>query len=168
MHLAFDTYYTNEQAHTVCLAFENNGDAVAAKQFSETTAVAGDYEPGAFYKRELPAILSLFKKIAIHKIDTIIIDGFVVLDDAGKPGLGMHLFEALEKRIPVIGVAKTNFTSLHQQKRTVLRGNSERQLYVTAVGMDVDDAANFISSMHGKYRLPTLLKELDRLTKLIQ
>jgi deoxyribonuclease V len=40
-------------------------------------------------------------------LDQIIVDGFVSLGD--KPGLGMHLWEALGRRVAVIGVAKSHF-----------------------------------------------------------
>ena len=89
----------------------------------------------------------------------------MVLDDAGSPGLGAHLYRALDGRIPVIGVAKTNYASVHLAKAEVLRGDSARPLYITAMGIDLAQAAGHIHAMHGAYRLPDLLKELDGLTK---
>ncbi|WP_207420305.1 hypothetical protein [Desertivirga brevis] len=50
-----------------------------------------EYIPGEFYKRELPGILSLLDKINFELIQAIIIDGFVILNDEGKPGLGGYL-----------------------------------------------------------------------------
>src|SRR5262247_3775704 len=65
------------------------------------------YEPGAFYRRELPLLLPVIAELATL-IDVIVIDGYVWLED-NRPGLGGHLFASLGCRIPVIGVAKTRY-----------------------------------------------------------
>jgi deoxyinosine 3'endonuclease (endonuclease V) len=98
-------------------------------------------------------------------VSAIVVDGFVVLDDAGKPGLGGRLYEYLDQKIPVIGVAKTNFAQNIVTKRAVVRGQSSKPLFVTALGMDIGTAADHVKNMHGDYRMPTLLTALDRLTK---
>ena len=49
--------------------------------------------------------------------------------------------------------------------RAVLRGRSAAPLYVTAVGLDVDDAATHVRRMHGDHRVPTLLRRLDHLCR---
>lgn len=165
MILAFDTYYYDNQAKTVCLGFYDWADEKPARVFTETIDVPAEYEPGAFYKRELPCIVSLLKQIDLNSVNAIVVDGFVVLDDAGKPGLGGWLYEYLDQKIPVIGVAKTNFAQNIVNKRAVVRGLSSKPLFVTAIGMDLDAAANHVKNMYGDYRMPTLLKELDRLTK---
>ncbi len=165
MILAFDTYYYDNQAKTVCLGFYDWADEKPARIFTETIDAPAEYEPGAFYKRELPCIVSLLKQIDLQMVSVIVVDGFVVLDDAGKPGLGGRLYEYLDQKIPVIGVAKTNFAQNVANKRAVVRGESTRPLFVTALGMDLDTAADLIKSMHGEFRMPSLLKELDRLTK---
>jgi deoxyinosine 3'endonuclease (endonuclease V) len=76
--------------------------------------------------------------------------------------LGGYLFKALKGEVPVVGVAKNNFVDLMHQKRSVHRGNSQKPLFVTAMGIDIDKAAVFIHSMHGEFRMPTILKEVDR------
>jgi deoxyribonuclease V len=165
MILAFDTAYSGDRARTVCLAFRDWSDSAPANIHSETIEGIADYEPGQFYKRELPCILSLLKTIALDDVEAIIVDGFVVLDDTGLPGLGAHLHAALAGRVPVIGVAKTNFATLHAMKAEVLRGTSNRPLYVTAMGLPLEQAADHVRSMHGEFRMPHLLAELDRMTK---
>lgn len=165
MILAFDTCYSGNTAKTVCVAFHNWTDDSPAAIYSETTEHIAAYIPGEFYKRELPCILSLLKKIDHFPIEAIIVDGFVYLDDEHQPGLGAHLYNNLDKRIPVIGVAKTNFATLQQNKREVFRGNSKRPLYVTTTGMDIDEAAKLVESMTGEHRIPLLLKKLDMLTR---
>jgi deoxyribonuclease V len=166
MICAFDTYYFDNQARTVCLRFKHWADAEAQQIDTEIIPVTEAYEPGQFYKRELPCIISLLKQIDLTPVPYIVVDGFAVLDDAGRPGLGAHLYNYLKQSIPVVGVAKTNYATLNELKRAVYRGDSQKPLYVTALGINLDLAADYIRQMHGPYRLPTLLKELDRLTKL--
>ena len=165
MILAFDTYYYQNQARTVAVAFSQWPDEEPLKIYAETTQNPAEYEPGSFYKRELPCILSLIRQIDLSTVSHIIVDGYAVLDDAGKPGLGGHLYDALGKTIPIIGVAKSDFRSLKKGKVAVLRGQSQNPLFVTASGMEVETAAAFIDKMHGQFRIPTLLGLLDRATK---
>jgi len=165
MILAFDTYYFENKAKTVCLQFADWNDKIPAKMFSEIKEDVSEYESGAFYKRELPCILSLLTQIELEEITIIVVDGFVFLDDEYKPGLGAHLFNALEQRVPVIGVAKTNFAQINNMKREVYRGESRKPLYITSVGIDIDEASANVKSMDGQYRIPDLLKQLDSMTK---
>lgn len=168
MILVFDTYYFDDhKANTICLAFENWENAVPDYEFSEIKEGVEEYIPGQFYKRELPCILSLLEKIKtqVKEISYIIIDGFVYLDDNMKPGLGKHLFDALNNEIPVIGVAKTNFATVEKYKLPLKRGNSDTPLYISSVGIDMNTAYDLIQKMHGDFRIPTLLKKVDTLTR---
>lgn len=165
MILAFDAYYFDGKAKTVCICFEKWTDAVPLKIYSAYTENVEDYAPSAFYKRELPCILHLLTQVDEPFIEVIIVDGYVVLDDDGNYGLGGYLFEQLQYKIPVIGVAKTNFALIEKNKREAKRGQSARPLYITSLGVDSDIAAAYIQSMHGAFRIPTLLKKLDTLTK---
>ncbi len=165
MILTFDTYYFDNKAKTVCVSFENWSDNIPAQIYSETIEGIADYEPGAFYKRELPCILSLIKQIDLKQVNYIIVDSFVVLNDNGKLGLGGHLFEALNKKIPIIGVAKSGFHENKKNVKELLRGDSKKPLYISAIGVDLENAHEMIKSMHGNYRMPTLLQILDTKTK---
>lgn len=165
MILAFDTYYFENKAKTVCLVFDNWNESDKFSTFTEILEDINEYIPGEFYKREMPCILSLFQNIHIPNIEAIIVDGFVFLDDHNKLGLGGHLYEALDCKIPVIGVAKTNFATITRNKMALCRGESKNPLYITSIGIDPEIATEKIRNMSGKYRIPTLLKELDRLTK---
>jgi deoxyinosine 3'endonuclease (endonuclease V) len=165
MLAAFDTYYTGSKAKTIGVLFEQWQDEKPAQVLTDILEDVPEYEPGAFYKRELPCILSILKQIDQGTLTGIIIDGFVVLDDAGKPGLGAHLYEHLGRTIPVIGVAKTNFATNILNKRAVVRGESIKPLYITAAGFSPDEAAACVQAMHGPYRVPSILKYLDMLTR---
>jgi deoxyribonuclease V len=166
MILSFDTFYSDDKAKTVCLAFERWTDTKAVRVYSEILEGIAAYVPGEFYKRELPCILSLLKQVDLIQTDVIIVDGFVFLDDDLKPGLGAHLYKALDEKIPVIGVAKTNFATIEKCKRAIERGESKSPLYITAIGMKADLAAQHIKSMYGEFRMPAILKQLDGLTKI--
>jgi deoxyribonuclease V len=165
MILAIDVHYKENTAKAVGALFQNWNDAVALNHVIKYIDAVEDYVPGAFYKRELPCILEIVKQVDLQTISYIVVDGFVVLDDTGKPGLGAYVYESIQSQVPVIGVAKSNFHQNHQHVISVLRGESLNPLYVTAVGTDLQQAADNIKSMHGDFRLPTVLKELDRITK---
>lgn len=166
MILAFDTYYYENKAKTVCLGFDGWNKEENYKIYSEIIENLEEYKSGEFYKRELPCILSLLEKIMLNEpIEVIIIDGYVYLDNNQKFGLGGYLYESLNRKIPIIGVAKTNFAPNKYNKVELLRGKSKNPLYITSIGIDIENAREHISKMSGDYRIPKLLKELDKLTK---
>jgi exodeoxyribonuclease-5/deoxyribonuclease V len=163
--LAFDTYYSEDKAKTVCIAFESWENENNFKIYHETIEDVDNYISGEFYKRELPCILSLLTIVGLDNIELIIVDGFVFLDDNNKFGLGAYLYQKLNKKIPVIGVAKRDFATINKNRKEVTRGKSENPLFVTSIGIDLDIASKKIKDMEGNYRMPTLLKKLDQLTR---
>ena len=94
----------------------------------------------------------------------IVIDGYVWLGANSAPGLGAHLFEALQSAIAIVGVAKSHYRDDTWSER-VYRGQSRKPLYVTAAGIEAAKAAALVSGMHGKHRIPTLLQLADRLAR---
>ncbi|MEM9029109.1 MAG: endonuclease V [Pseudomonadota bacterium] len=124
------------------------------------SATSADYEPGAFYKRELPLLEAVMACMSFRPA-TVVIDGYVWLGRDGQMGLGAHLHKALENAVPVVGIAKSAFAH-DDWSRPVLRGVSKRPLFVTAVGMACDAAATLVAGMHGASRLPTLVQAADR------
>jgi len=118
-----------------------------------------DYRPGAFYERELPAVLAVLD--GIEPMDLVVVDGYVHLDPDGRPGLGAHVHAALG--VPVIGVAKTAFRGATHAV-PVLRGSATRPLLVTAAGLPDAVAAALVRAMAGPYRLPDALRRVDALT----
>ena len=165
MIVAIDVHYKENTTKAVGALIQNWGDAAAIQYVIRYIDSVEEYESGAFYKRELPCIMEVLNQVDLAEINYIVIDGFVVLDDTGKPGLGAYVYESIQHKVPVIGVAKRNFHQNLKNVVPVLRGESNNPLYVTAVGTDVQQAAGFVKSMHGEFRLPTVLKELDRITK---
>jgi deoxyribonuclease V len=103
---------------------------------------------------------------ADYEFDTIIIDGYVHLRaDVGK-GLGVHLFESLSYASVVVGVAK-NPLKVANHYVPINRGRSKRSLFVSAIGCSIEQAAESILSMHGPYRIPTLLKLADHYARTV-
>lgn len=162
---AVDVYYKNEGTKAVCILFEQWTDTIALSTHVAHIDQVEDYEPGAFYKRELPCILEVLHQIDLAQVDTIVLDGYVYVDDHGKFGLGGHLHEALNRMISVIGVAKTRFHNNTAFVVELTRGKSKNPLFISAIGMDMQLAASYIQSMAGEYRIPTLLQYLDQKTR---
>jgi deoxyribonuclease V len=165
--LAFDTHYFDNRAKTVCLAFDAWNASEPEALYTETLEGIAEYVPGQFYKRELPCILSLLQQVTLTDVEAIVVDGFVFLDDDQKPGLGYHLYDALQQKTHVIGVAKSNFATLNILKLPLLRGDSANPLFITSIGIELQTAGQFVASMSGPYRIPTLLKMLDTETKAV-
>ena len=161
MIAAFDVSYSGDgSAQAAAVVFINFTDATPQRVYRKKIAKVAEYVPGSFYRRELPCILALLAEIE-ERIDVIIVDGYVTLGD--RPGLGQHLSDSIDPDIAVIGVAKKYFAGSRPAK--ALRGRSKKPLFVTSYGLEIDKARELVESMHGKYRIPTLLKMVDRLSK---
>lgn len=163
MILAIDVDYRGKKAFIAGVAFENWQDASEKSIFESRLDDIKDYIPGQFYRRELPCILKLIEE---HQLvpDLIVIDGFVYLDGRSRPGLGKHLYDALQGTINVVGVAKRPFKDIARECE-LYRGASKKPLYITSVGIPLTEAKDYIKSMHGEYRIPALLKQVDRVSK---
>ncbi len=145
---------------TACVTFAAWDDArPASERVVVATEPAAAYESGAFYRRELPYLLAVLDGLAPN---LVIVDGHVWLA-GGQPGLGAHLHAALAGRAAIVGVAKRPFAGAAAVP--VLRGAGANPLYVSAVGIDVGEAVAGLRAMHGPFRIPTLLKRVDRLCR---
>lgn len=164
MKVVLDVDYREGDTYAVAsaIAFNDWSDGSPLETISIKVSPVAPYEPGAFYKRELPCLLKVLTALSAKRpeaISEIVVDSYVTLEP-GRPGLGYKLYEALNKTIPVIGVAKTHYKDADAVQ--VVRGQSLSPLYVTAVGTDVVAAASNIKNMHGLFRIPTLLKTVDQ------
>jgi deoxyinosine 3'endonuclease (endonuclease V) len=80
MIYCFDTYYFEDKANTACVGVEAWNDKHIAFEAKQILSDVADYESGAFYKRELPCLLSLLKTMELNTAtDIIVVDGYVVL-----------------------------------------------------------------------------------------
>ena len=163
MILAVDVAYSEPMACAAAVLFQAwESSEITRDVVIEVQGVA-EYVPGQFYLRELPCIEQLLEQIH-EPLDCIVIDGYVTLGADASPGLGLKLWETLQGKIPVVGVAKSEFIGTPENMR-VYRGASAKPLFVSAIGMPLEDAKRNIAAMKGEYRLPDFLKAVDRLCR---
>jgi deoxyribonuclease V len=151
------------------------------------------YQPGAFYERELPYLLEVLERMP--PLELVIVDAYVWLGPArpglGKRlhdvrggivvGVAKTRFAGAEAsgggaeasaggfevsaggaEVSAGGfdVSAGGFEAIE-----VRRGDSDRPLYVTAVGLEPAAAAAHVAAMHGEFRIPTLLRRADALAR---
>jgi deoxyribonuclease V len=159
MLAALDVDYRDNRAQCACICFADWHSTKALETHCVGLENVAPYQAGAFFKRELPGLLQALAEVKVP-LEAILIDAYVWLAP-GHGGLGWHLYEALADKVPVIGVAKTRFRQAEEVAIPVLRRNSQNPLWITAIGMDLEEAAMKVSSMHGSFRIPTMLKLAD-------
>ena len=118
-----DVDYRDTHAMAACVLFRDWLDAAPVAEWTHRVEPIAAYEPGQFYRRELPCLLAVLAP-RLDEIQTVVVDGYVWLQDQHTPGLGAHLYEALERRIAVVGVAKTCFQSAGVAKAVLRREHS--------------------------------------------
>src|SRR5262245_50836100 len=111
MRIAVDVQYAERAAVTAAVGFIDWSTSTSTRECVLRTEVTPEpYEPGAFYRRELPFLREAVALVERrHPVEAVVIDGHVWLRE-GQPGLGARLYEALGARIAIIGVAKAVFT----------------------------------------------------------
>lgn len=98
-----------------------------------------------------------------ENIDIIIIDSFVWID-GHKNGLGAYLYKSMKFKVPIIGVAKSYLKGSTDYLK-VYRGKSTVPLYVSAIGIDLKYSAKLIKNLKGDFRIPDVLKKVDKLSR---
>lgn len=161
MIAVLDAAYGDEYAAAACVLAQSWDAAETASEHTVLQSVTSPYQPGQFYKRELPLLLSVIPQLPIT---FAVVDGYASLGPDLTPGLGARLYGALSEKYPVVGIAKTVFKDTPAVE--VLRGQSERPLYVTSIGIDAAVAANYVRQMHGDNRIPALVRRADQLARL--
>ena len=163
MLCAVDVHYSNAAARAAAVVFSAWESERADHEVVVDIDRVEPYVPGDFYRRELPCIAAVLERVHAE-LRVILVDGYVWLDAEGTPGLGAHLYRMRGEAAAVIGVAKSSYAGSPHARR-VLRGTSLRPLYLTAAGIDLDEAAAQVAAMHGPHRIPTLLARVDRLCR---
>lgn len=107
-YAAVDVYYPSGGGAVAALVVVAD-PAFATVVFERVVGLAEiePYRPGAFFRRELPALRAVLADAG--RADLLVVDGYVHLDPHGRPGLGAYAHA--EFAVPVIGVAKTPFRS---------------------------------------------------------
>ena len=158
--ICIDVDYRDDHAIAAGVLFRDWAEETPAREIVERIDGVEPYIPGQFFRRELPCLLALLARVG-EPIDLVVIDGYVWLADEAHPGLGGHLYEALGRTTPVVGVAKTCFRSATLAVAVKRGAEATRALFVTAAGVGVEEAARHVGAMHGSHRVPTLLKRVD-------
>ena len=159
-----DAAYGDDASAAGCVIVDDWEAGQALSEFSHRAGRAADYEPGEFYRRELPLLVSVLGMLP-RKPDIVVIDGYVWLGVEDRKGLGAHLFDALGGTSIIVGIAKTKFHGASYWAADVRRGASDSPLYVTVAGASVEDAVTAVKLMHGSYRIPTLVGRADTLAR---
>ncbi|MDB5345505.1 MAG: endonuclease [Schlesneria sp.] len=163
MIACLDVYYSQDKAHAAAVVFSDWADTSSLAEYEATVDELAPYQPGQFYLRELPPLLAVIAKIA-ESVDTYVLDGYCHLSADSAPGLGEHLRASLHQPVIIIGVAKNRYQQTEHAAQ-LCRGQSVRPLFITAIGIDYDAAARLIGSMAGEFRMPTLIKAADALSR---
>ena len=163
MIACFDVHYEHDYATAAAILFEDwQDDRISAQVTVRCTDIAA-YQSGSFYQRELKPLNAILEKIECN-VDCFVIDAYCHLSEDGSPGLGVYFHELLPDDPVVIGVAKNRFRDTTHAIE-VLRGESKKPLFVTAIGIEDEVAAEHIRSMAGEHRIPTILKAVDSLCR---
>lgn len=157
-----DVQYGSDFATSACVIASSWSAPEPVDQWAIRVSPIAEYEPGAFYKRELPCLLAALEKAP--RLECIVVDGYVWLDSSFTKGLGAHLFDALSGQVPVVGIAKTAYQG-SPMATALRRGLSVKPLYVTSIGLEPDVAIARVRELHGAWRIPTLLKAVDALAR---
>lgn len=163
MLLAIDVYYKENLARAIGVLFDWE-DESPQDILIELLEGIEEYIPGEFYKRELPCLLKIVEKVNLSDLEAIIVDGHVNVENE-KYGLGGKLYEQLYGQVPVIGIAKSPFYANKDMTIEIYRGKSKMPLYISSIGIDLNEVVEKVINMTGEYRIPNILKTLDMLTK---
>ncbi|MGN6105770.1 MAG: endonuclease V [Kofleriaceae bacterium] len=154
-----DVDYQANAVTTACVGFDAWTDELARIELVvRTPGPPAPYQPGAFYERELPHLLAALERMP--PLEIVIVDAYVWLGP-DHPGLGKRLHDV--RGGIVIGVAKTRYAGAEAVE--IVRGDSDRPLFVTAIGMAPEAAAEHVRAMHGEFRIPTLIRRVDALAR---
>ena len=103
MKLAVAVSIDGAQARAAAVAFDAWDAPEAAKTYVTHVAHVEKAARGELDLRELPCVMQLLREHQLEP-ELILIDGFVHLDADETPGLGQHLFHALDGVTPIVGV----------------------------------------------------------------
>ena len=70
-----DVDYRADHAVAACVLFRDWLDAAAADEWTKRIAPVAPYEPGQFYRRELPCLLAVLTP-RLDEVRTVVVDGY--------------------------------------------------------------------------------------------
>ncbi|KQV50258.1 hypothetical protein ASC95_12780 [Pelomonas sp. Root1217] len=156
-------HFDGTQANAAAAAFDAWDAAEATQAYVSRITHVEKAVRGELDLRELPCVMQLLREHSLEP-ELILLDGFVHLDADETPGLGQHLYHALGGKVPIVGVSKRRLPGLSAQFE-IMREEEAQPLFVTCAGIDIGAAKARLRAMHGRKRVPTLLKLAARLAK---
>src|SRR5262245_2297851 len=133
MIACLDVAYHETHAVAAGIAFRDWLDESVVAERVVSLPDVQPYLSGQFFIRELPCLLAVLRVLPPPQV--VLIDGYVWLEE-NRPGLGAHLYQSLDGRASIIGVAKTRYLGADNVQE-VARGKSKQPLHVSAVGLSV-------------------------------
>ena len=163
MKLVVAVHFDGVHANVAAAAFDAWDAVEATKTYGSRVDHVEKAGKGELDLRELPCLMQLLREYSLEP-ELILIEGFVHLDADETPGLGQHLYQALGCKVPIVGVSKKRLPGMSVQVE-VVREEETQPLYVTCAGIDIGAAKARLRAMHGRKRVPTLMKLAARLAK---
>jgi deoxyribonuclease V len=165
MKLVMDVHLSGDTARAAAVAFDDWAAAEETRSYALAIAHVEKPAKGELDLRALPWLIQVLEANRLQP-EAIVLDGFVHLDAQDTPGLGRRLFDALAGRVPVIGVSKSVFKGAETPDQfCIFREDETPPLVVTCAGIDLGAAKARIRMMHGRKRVPTLMKLAARIAK---
>ncbi|MDP9124767.1 MAG: endonuclease V [Pseudomonadota bacterium] len=161
MKLVMDVHLQGDTALVAAVAFDDWAAFEGTKNYALRIEHVEKPVKGELDLRELPWLVRLIDANGLQP-EVIVFDGFVHAQET--PGLGRRLHDTLGGRTAVIGVSKTGFKDTPAQFE-VHREEETAPLIVTCAGIDLGAAKARIRMMHGRKRVPTLMKLAARIAK---
>jgi deoxyribonuclease V len=161
--LAVGVQYDGDGARAAAVAFDEWDASIATRTFTSRIEHVETPVRGALDLRDVSCILQLLREHALEP-EIIVLPAAVYLDAQETPGIGRHLYDALGGRIAILGISKTGIPGMPAQFE-VVREEGARPLIVTCVGIELGAAKVRLLAMHGKRRIPTLLKLASRIAR---
>ena len=164
MKLVMDVHLEGEGARVAAVAFDDWAAAEGTRNYSLAIAHVEKPAKGELDLRALPWLVQLLDANRLQP-EVIVLDGFVHLDAQDTPALGRRLHDTLGGRVAVIGVSKSLFKGDTPDQFCIFREDETPPLVITCEGIDLGAAKARIRMMHGRKRLPTLMKLAARIAK---
>jgi len=165
MKLVMDVHIEADTARVAAVAFEDWAAAEGTRNVALAIAHVDKPAKGELDLRALPWLVQLLDANRLQP-EAIVLDGFVHLDAQETPGLGRRLHDTLGGRCPVIGVSRSVFKGTDTPDQfCIFREDETPPLIVTCAGIDLGAAKARIRAMHGRKRVPTLMKLAARIAK---
>ena len=163
MKLVMDFHIQGDSALVAAVAFDDWAAVEGTKHYALRIEHVEKPAKGELDLRALPWLVQLLDANRLQP-EVIVFEGFVHLDAQETPGLGRRLHDTLGGRTAVIGVSRSAFKDTPEQFE-VHREEETAPLVVTCAGIDLGAAKARIRMMHGKKRVPTLMKLAARIAK---